>query len=73
MLPDPDPLDAVFETKEESLAHFLRSLPASLIPVFEREFMRRPTPRAQRVALAVDNIYCSCSLDELQLTQVNNG
>jgi len=41
-----DPLDVVFETPEESLAHYLRAMPKSLIPVFEREFMRRPTTGA---------------------------
>ncbi len=44
-----DPLEAVFETPEESLARYLRSMPKSLIPVFEREFMRRPTRRAADV------------------------
>lgn len=39
-----DPLEIVFETPEESLAWFLKSMPSSLIPVFQREFMRRPTP-----------------------------
>lgn len=41
-----DPLDAIFETPEESLAHFLKSMPKTLVPVFQREFMRRPTTGA---------------------------
>ena len=45
-----DPLDVVFETPEESLVYFLRTMPKSLIPVFEREFMRRPTTGAVDVA-----------------------
>lgn len=36
-----DPLDEVFETHEQSLAIFLKSMPKALIPVFEHEFMRR--------------------------------
>lgn len=38
-----DPLDVVFETPEQSLAHYLNAMPKSLAPVFQREFMRRPT------------------------------
>lgn len=41
-----DPLEKVFETPEESLAWYLKQMPASLIPVFQREFMRRPTQLA---------------------------
>lgn len=39
---DKDPLDAVFETPEQSLAIYLNSMPKSLKSVFQREFMRRP-------------------------------
>ena len=41
-----DPLDEVFETPEQSLAHYLNAMPKSLMPAFQREFMRRPTKRA---------------------------
>lgn len=41
-----DPLDVIFETPEQSLAIFLKSMPKTLIPVFQREFMRRPTTGA---------------------------
>lgn len=37
-----DPLDAVFETPEQSLAHYLKAMPKSLWDVFQREFVRRP-------------------------------
>ena len=39
---DKDPLDAVFETPEQSLAIYLNSMPKSLKAVFQREFIRRP-------------------------------
>jgi hypothetical protein len=41
-----DPLDVVFMNDKEMLAEYLRNMPKSLQPVFEREFMRRPTQRA---------------------------
>jgi len=53
-----DPLDMVFETPEESLAHYLRAMPKSLIPVFEREFMRRPTTGAGDLASPSDEGRC---------------
>ena len=37
-----DPLDAVFETPEQSLAIYLKAMPKPLWDVFQREFMRRP-------------------------------
>ena len=40
--PTNDPLDVIFETPEESLAHYLRAMPEPLWKVFDREFMRRP-------------------------------
>ena len=36
-----DELDKVFETPEESLAYYLKSMPNSLMLVFQREFIRR--------------------------------
>ena len=41
-----NPLDEVFETPEQSLAHYLNAMPKSLVSVFQREFVRRPTKRA---------------------------
>lgn len=36
-----DPLDKVFATPEERLAYFLKTMPTSLVPIFQREFIRQ--------------------------------
>lgn len=40
-----DPLDGVFETPEQSLAHYLNAMPKSLVSVFKREFVRQKTSK----------------------------
>ena len=38
-----DPLEVIWATPEQELAFYLNKMPKSLVPVFQREFVRRPT------------------------------
>jgi len=67
-----DPLDIVFMSPEECLAMYLRAMPKNLIPVFEREFIRRPAPLGGAMKKKVLEVVCEAfpsSVDRDYLTE----